>query len=520
MQQIAVEEDPKNKSSKGCFSAVKGYWRTFTEYSGESTIHSVNYIGKRDAHWGTRLFWIFCFVVSLSVCIYLGTQTYIRWKNNPVIMAIDQVQTHVSDIPFPAVTLCASNEKIDEEKFNLPDIVQRYANNQTLTRQEEAMIKLLDDIKKEWTIHALDDDIKIYDPKYNLTSKDYIDNLNNITREFITSLTYRKVEKNGSEVFRRTIFEENLCFTYNMIEDDDMFTEKIAETLIDHGEYDSQYVPKSGEEYLQRVKSARITQSINIRIALDNTDNLANMTSIFMIIHSPYNYPKYSMDFIPIKLGAINKILITPQIIQTDEELIKYKPKVRECIFGYKTKLEFFKNYTQSNCELECETHYLLQKCSCVLFHMLHNESTRICQTEDEIDCADNATDLFHYTERRLKRCKCLPHCNEITYSMSMTHYEGKITRDESYESVIVLGYKTDRFVALKRQEVFGLVEFLSSIGGFLGLLMGGSLLSLIEIFYHFFMRKCCKEKGDDQEETRLNNDENGAADNGAFNRN
>lgn len=52
----------------------------------------------------------------------------------------------------------------------------------------------------------------------------------------------------------------------------------------------------------------------------------------------------------------------------------------------------------------------------------------------------------------------------------------------------------------MKRVEVFGIVEFLSSCGGFLGLLMGGSLMSLVQVFYYIFMKKYAEKQAGKQE--------------------
>lgn len=73
--------------------------------------------------------------------------------------------------------------------------------------------------------------------------------------------------------------------------------------------------------------------------------------------------------------------------------------------------------------------------------------------------------------------------------------------------------FKEDTFIESKRSELYGWVNFLANCGGefnkinvfflfcifsfsgFLGLLMGGSLISLVEIFYHFVLKRIYEKK-------------------------
>lgn len=76
--------------------------------------------------------------------------------------------------------------------------------------------------------------------------------------------------------------------------------------------------------------------------------------------------------------------------------------------------------------------------------------------------------------------------------------------------------FKEDTFIESKRSELYGWVNFLANCGGklvsllhyfllcvsfflsllgFLGLLMGGSLISLVEIFYHFVLKRIHEKK-------------------------
>jgi acid-sensing ion channel, other len=49
--------------------------------------------------------------------------------------------------------------------------------------------------------------------------------------------------------------------------------------------------------------------------------------------------------------------------------------------------------------------------------------------------------------------------------------------------------FANDEFIVYRRYAAFGAVTFLSNIGGLLGLFLGASFLSAVEVFYFFVIR-------------------------------
>lgn len=49
--------------------------------------------------------------------------------------------------------------------------------------------------------------------------------------------------------------------------------------------------------------------------------------------------------------------------------------------------------------------------------------------------------------------------------------------------------FKETEFIQLKRNELYGWTDFIANCGGLLGLFMGVSFLSVIEIVYFFTLR-------------------------------
>lgn len=52
--------------------------------------------------------------------------------------------------------------------------------------------------------------------------------------------------------------------------------------------------------------------------------------------------------------------------------------------------------------------------------------------------------------------------------------------------------FKEHQFITSKRSELYGQTDFLANCGGLLGLFMGVSCLSIIEVIYYFTLRLGC----------------------------
>jgi hypothetical protein len=56
----------------------------------------------------------------------------------------------------------------------------------------------------------------------------------------------------------------------------------------------------------------------------------------------------------------------------------------------------------------------------------------------------------------------------------------------------LTIFFKENQFITSRRSELYGGTDFMANVGGLLGLFMGVSILSLIEIFYYLTIRLAC----------------------------
>lgn len=122
-------------------------------------------------------------------------------------------------------------------------------------------------------------------------------------------------------------------------------------------------------------------------------------------------------------------------------------------------------------------------------------------------------------------KCHCLPACSSVSYDAELSfakyelrkYYKAKrITYVDrslfcSNQLIIIklkfilycrrqyarifISFKDNQFFASRRSELYGRADFLANCGGLLGLFMGFSLLSLIEMIYYCTLRLACNLK-------------------------
>ena len=94
------------------------------EYASTSTVHGLSYILDEKTPVIERLLWLIVVSVFGCVAVYMVVQTFTTWQENKVITTLKTVAKPVSDLDFPAITICSSGqhfstvEKVLTDKFN------------------------------------------------------------------------------------------------------------------------------------------------------------------------------------------------------------------------------------------------------------------------------------------------------------------------------------------------------------------------------------------------------------------
>jgi acid-sensing ion channel, other len=239
--------------------------------------------------------------------------------------------------------------------------------------------------------------------------------------------------------------------------------------------------------------SGYTTEGLKLNIAKDPTTSFKNLClHPTFVVHSPFDFPDAFEDlkFCAFDYGKNLDILITPQVISTDSDLIHVAPEKRNCFFDGEKELEYFKTYTKLNCEMECYARYLNQTIKCTPFYFIRDDSATVCDL-------NKIKDIIIYADStQLRRCNCLDRCDSVKYDFQVigTRLKGNESREKRFEYAtdevsLSFRFKDSEFISKRRYQPLTVVEFLAQSGGLLGLFVGASVLSLVEVFYFFSLR-------------------------------
>ncbi|XP_045516892.1 pickpocket protein 28-like [Pieris brassicae] len=227
-----------------------------------------------------------------------------------------------------------------------------------------------------------------------------------------------------------------------------------------------------------------------------------------ILLHNPTETPKIA------KLGEIYgpgieaRVAVKPRILDAQPALKYIDVSKRFCLFSSERNLGFYRTYTFKNCQMECEARRMLEICKCVLYYMPKNKTTRICGKAD----AKCYSDIWKYFPKNNNQsCEdCLPSCTEISYLERLStaplnknliiNYAQSLQMSRNMTSeyftanmlVIHFYFEDKTFLRFTKGEIFGLTEFLSNTGGLLGLCMGFSMMSVVELLYFLTLRAMC----------------------------
>lgn len=95
--------------------------------------------------------------------------------------------------------------------------------------------------------------------------------------------------------------------------------------------------------------------------------------------------------------------------------------------------------------------------------------------------------------ESSIKTCNCRPACTRIRYESHLVTTMNQLPHDNvSQEVRITMFFKHSSFIPIKRSELFDQTAFIANCGGIMGLFLGISMISLVEICYFCTLKPLC----------------------------
>ncbi|KAI4894114.1 hypothetical protein NFI96_021692, partial [Prochilodus magdalenae] len=212
-------------------------------------------------------------------------------------------------------------------------------------------------------------------------------------------------------------------------------------------------------------------------------------------------------------LFFITRTIITEQ----ETELTYLPPPWGECV-SRTLDSGFFQVYSVTACRIECETRYIVENCNCRMVHMPGDSP--YCTPEQYKDCAEPALAALSAVEG--SSCVCRNPCNMTRYNKELSmvkipsktsarYLEKKFNKSEKYitDNILVLDvfFEALNYETIEQKKAYEVAGLLGDIGGQMGLFIGASILTILELFDYAY--EVVKERlldllsRDEEEESR-----------------
>ena len=103
----------KERNKKTCNSIQIG--PRIKEYNEHTSLHGMKYVTEDGRNYFEKIFWFA--IVSMAVILgaYLTWRILSKWQSSPIITSIDSTNYPLSQVVFPAVTICPTYKGIKEK---------------------------------------------------------------------------------------------------------------------------------------------------------------------------------------------------------------------------------------------------------------------------------------------------------------------------------------------------------------------------------------------------------------------
>lgn len=130
-----------------------------------------------------------------------------------------------------------------------------------------------------------------------------------------------------------------------------------------------QFILLDKTEFLTKLKILHVFSSVYF-LPLDIITTQFLMFYTQIKLHNPAEIPQIGESYFRVPLDSEIVLSVKANMMTTSSSLYNYSPNKRQCFFPNERYLQYFKIYTQINCQLECLTNFTLNQCKCSKFNM------------------------------------------------------------------------------------------------------------------------------------------------------
>lgn len=425
-----------------------------------------------------KFIWAVCFVISSLACLYFVVKTFISYYGYQVNSQI----SIVDDFPFrfPAVTICNKNSMIKKEAVDLFEKILIENNMTFLSEQIEHLIT---------------------DPVNFNISKNTVDMFSS-TKLIIMAIAFANLNRDEKQKLGLTKEEMISDLKFNLVDYD---IDKLAWYYDMY--YGNCFKFNSGVDFngnpiaIEYATMPGLFNGLTMRLFVGNIDrevlSLSDVSEGFQIFIDENDQPSNLLSGIDIKTGAVNTLIVSKTIIE------KLPSPYSGCVMGnYKL------GSNQFSCRNLCIQQDTIKACGCYNPMLDALDSKKPCQNIIDFTCMFQVFQNLSYSSsiNECIRINCPIACKRIMFETKsyISDYPSELNYnilratpsvrenfkpDElTYENIrkkyayVNVYFEELRYMSIKEVEAMTGIDLFSSIGGTMGLFIGISVLSLVEV--------------------------------------
>ena len=114
-----------------------------------TTIHGIDYITNQTMNRLERFIWFVLFLASTALATILVFSSYNEWQNNQVVTTLKTVAKPVTDLEFPAITICGAGQHMSNVERALYKNFNEWDQTQPESTREKELAERFEDYMRE-----------------------------------------------------------------------------------------------------------------------------------------------------------------------------------------------------------------------------------------------------------------------------------------------------------------------------------------------------------------------------------
>ncbi|KAM4705250.1 acid-sensing ion channel 1C-like [Rhinophrynus dorsalis] len=427
-------------------------------FASNSTLHGISHVILPGGVTPRRVFWACAFLASLSVFLFQVADRIKYYTEYHHVTTLDEMESTL--MTFPAITICNYNSFRKSE----------------LTRNDIFWVGELLGIDKDspevFAALGIPEESGPFYPTKSFSMQEFYDRAGHSMEDMVLECRYRNREC-GAENFTVIYTRYGKCYTFNSGQDgfELLYTMKGGtgnglELMMDIQQ--DEYLPVFGE-----------------------TDETSLEAGVKVQIHSQEEPPFIDQLGFGVAPGF-------QTFVSCQQQQLLYLPPPWGACKSTPFDSPYFKNYSITACRIDCELRYLLEKCKCRMVHMPGNAT--VCSPEQYGECADKELDFL--VEKDNSYCVCETPCSTVRYGKELSmvkipskasarYLAKKYNKTEEYieDNILVLDifFEALNYETIEQKKAYEVAGLLGDIGGQMGLFIGASILTILEIFDYLY---------------------------------